>query len=71
MVEDVRVIVQIVKALRRQNHAHIVPGIEQRQRAQEEAFSRDLVRVEDAHQLVAGDGNLLRQGGLVGYQSCM
>ena len=60
VVEDVGVHVQIVKALRREHHAHVVPGVKQRQCAQKEDLARYLVRIKDAHQLVARDRDLLR-----------
>jgi hypothetical protein len=43
--------------LRRQDHGHVVPAVKQGQRPREKLGGGDLVRVKDAHQLIARDGH--------------
>lgn len=42
VVEDVRVQIEVVEALRREHHAHIVTAIKQRQSLQEELLASNL-----------------------------
>ena len=62
VVEDVAAPVQVAKALRREHHGHVIAGVEQRQRPQEEVRLWDVVRVKEAEQLITRDRVILRQG---------
>lgn len=59
MIEDVRVGVQVVEALRGQHHCHVIAAVEERHRAEEEVLLGDLVRVKDCNNLVPWDRNAL------------
>ena len=59
MVEDVSADVDIVEALRGQNHPHIISSIKQGDHLDKEVDIGHLISIKDANQFMRRDGNAL------------